>query len=73
MWVIICSDFYELCEAFQQNNLCLRSLNGSHITFLPKFDNRTKASDFRPFSLLNCSMKFITKLLANRLQQIVHS
>ena len=33
--------------------------------------NPCKASDFRPISLLNCSMKLITKLLANRLQRVI--
>ena len=32
-----------------------------------------RASEFRAISLLNTSMKIITKLLANRLQKVIHS
>lgn len=31
------------------------------------------ASDFRPISLLNCSIKLITKVLASRLQLVIKS
>ncbi|WVZ97553.1 hypothetical protein U9M48_043079 [Paspalum notatum var. saurae] len=52
-------------------NLCLQSINGSYITLLPKCPAPNKVSDYRPISLLNCSIKLITKLLANRLQRVI--
>jgi len=73
---IICADFYRLCNDFYSGNICLQSINGSLITLAPKHDNAIKVSDFRPISLLNTSVKLITKLLANRLQlvlpQLIH-
>jgi hypothetical protein len=66
-WSFISADFYELCDAFYSGSLCLQSINGSHITLVPKKDDAIKISDYRPISLLNTSVKIITKLLANRL------
>lgn len=75
-WPIIKEDFYELCFAFQAGEITLQSINGSYISMIPKIDNPETVSDFRPISLLNISIKVITKLLANRLQKhivdIVH-
>jgi hypothetical protein len=38
---------------------------------IPKIDNPSKVGDFRPISLLNNSIKLLTKLLANRLQRFI--
>ena len=50
-WPIICNDFYNLCQAFYNGNVCLQSLNGSHITLVPKHYNAVKHLDFRSISL----------------------
>jgi hypothetical protein len=72
-WSIIYDDFYKMCDDFYSNQLCLQSINGSYITLIPKKDDSQKVSDFRPISLLNTSVKIITKLLANRLQRTLPS
>jgi len=72
-WPIIKQDFYNLCQAFFDGKICLQSINGSHITLIPKFEGAVKANDFRPISLLNTSMKLLTKLLANRLQKVIQA
>lgn len=72
-WPVIKSDFYNLCQAFHDEHLCLQSINGSYITLIPKHDNPLTVSDFRPISLLNTSAKLLTKLLANRLQPLLPS
>jgi len=46
-------------------------LNGFFIALIPKVDGPTKVNEFRPISLLNISMKIITKLLAKRLQRLI--
>ena len=62
---IICHDFYNLCSAFYAGNIYLQSINGFHITLVPRHENAVKVSDYRPISLLNTSVKILTKLLAN--------
>lgn len=72
-WRLIKQDFYRLCEDFYNGNICLRSINSSFITLIPKVDGSICVNDFRPISLLNSSVKIITKLLANRLQPVITS
>ena len=68
---MIKQDFYNLYTAFYNGQICLQSINGSHITLVPKIDGPTRISEFRPISLLNSSVKILTKLLANRLQPFI--
>jgi hypothetical protein len=49
----------------------LESINSSFITLVPKIDTPSSPNDFRPISLLNSSLKILTKLLATRLQNII--
>jgi len=70
-WSHLKHDYYELCWAFQCNSCCLNSINSSFITLIPKCQTPLKVSDYRPISLLNTSLKLITKLLANRLQKVI--
>jgi hypothetical protein len=68
-WNIIREDFYQLCQDFWEGNLTLQSLNNSLITLIPKTLSPEKVNDYRPISLLNCALKVITKLMADRLQK----
>jgi hypothetical protein len=70
-WPIIRNDMYKLCFDFFHHQADLKSINHSYITLVPKKDNPEKVNDFRPISLLNSSIKMVTKLLANRLQTLV--
>jgi retron-type reverse transcriptase len=67
-WTVIKQDFYDLCNSFHSNSCYLQSINSSYITLIPKVEGARTVNDFRPISLLNSSVKLLTKLLANRLQ-----
>jgi exonuclease III len=70
-WTVIAQSFYKLCEDFYAGTLFLRSINSSYITLVPKVDSPASVGDFRPISLLNSSIKLITKILAKRLQKVI--
>jgi hypothetical protein len=69
-WNFIKFDIYRLCRDFYDHAANLKCINHSYITLVPKKVNPERVSDFRPISLLNSAMKFITKILSNRLQRV---
>jgi hypothetical protein len=62
-WTII----IQLCTDFHHGQTSLDSINGSYITLIPKKNSPKYVIDFHPISLTNTCLKFLTKLLANRL------
>jgi hypothetical protein len=70
-WPIIKEDIYRLCFDFYDGHLNLKSINMGRITLIPKMASPEGINDFRPITLLNCVLKLITKLLADRLQKVV--
>lgn len=72
-WHLISHYFYDLCQEFHEGEICVKSINRSYITIIPKKDCPISISDYKPISLLNSSIKLITKLLAYILQKIIQS
>ena len=68
-WSFIKQDFYNLATDFFNQKVSLENLNTSFITLVPKKSSPVNISDFRSISLTNSGLKFITKLLADRLQE----
>ena len=57
----------QLVVSFYNNQLDLERINMASICLIPKKDNANEVRNFRPISLINCSMKIITKCLMDRL------
>lgn len=70
-WDIVKEDFCRFFRDFSSHNIDLRSINSSIIALIPKKDNPETVDDYRPISLLNYTLKCITKLLSIRLQGVI--
>ena len=70
-WHIVKQDIYQLCFDFYEGNLNIEHINMGYITLVPKVGSPVNINDYRPITLLNCCLKILTKLLANRLQKVV--
>ena len=70
-WHIVKEDFIKLCIEFHSGPTSIESINGSYITLVPKVQTPESVNDFRPISLTNTCLKFVTKLIANRLQKVI--
>lgn len=75
-WHIIKQDFIELCNQFYARTMDLNCINSCLISLIPKSDKSEGVNGYRPISLLNCTLKILTKLLANSLKllfmKIIH-
>jgi retron-type reverse transcriptase len=60
-----------LCAAFHSGSLDIQSINSAFITLIPKKDNPELVNDYRPISLVSLALKFLTKILANRMQKVI--
>jgi hypothetical protein len=59
-----------MISEFQGGGLDLFRINFACLTLIPKVENADDMRNFRPISLLNCSFKIFSKLLANRLENV---
>jgi hypothetical protein len=69
-WPFIKDEFYKLFFAFHEGNLYIQSINSAFITLIPKKDHEY-VNDYRPISLVSLALKFLTKILANRISKVI--
>jgi hypothetical protein len=68
---LVKDDFIKLIQDFYDENLNLESINTAHITLIPKNSDPQDMNDYRPISLVSLPLKFITKIMANRIQKVI--
>ena len=56
---------------FLNNGIMEADFNYTHIVLIPKIKSPEKITDYRPISLCNVIYKIISKVLANKLKQIL--
>lgn len=66
-WETIKSDLLLLCDDFFWLRANLGKINLASITLIPKVETPAHPGDYRPVSLINSSLKIISKILATRL------
>ena len=70
-WQILNEEFYALCNDFYIDNVNLEGINSSYIILIPKKANVESVNDYIPISLMNISLKLLTKILADKLQMVI--
>lgn len=72
-WSIVGQDVVDLVRQFFQSGTFSHSLNGTNVALIPKKKFPTVISELRPISLCNVLAKIITKVLANRMKDMLES
>ena len=58
-------------DHFHRSSEFEQSLNASFLSLIPKKNNALNIKDFRPISLVGNVYKLLSKVLANRLRQVI--
>ncbi|WOH14898.1 hypothetical protein DCAR_0934426 [Daucus carota subsp. sativus] len=72
MWQTIKGDICKAFHFFHSSGLIPSGSNSSFIALIPKSSSASNPSEFRPISLMNTSMKLISKVLARRLSAFMN-
>ncbi|KAJ9567589.1 hypothetical protein OSB04_003555 [Centaurea solstitialis] len=72
-WEVVGGDFIEAVKFFESNMLINPGSNSSFITLVPKVRDPLSLADFRPINLNGCISKVVSKVLAERLKDVLDS
>ena len=71
MWSVIGPEVTEAIMEFFRSGKLLKQWNSANLVLIPKKQNTSLPTKFRPISCLNTVYKVISKLLALRLKEIL--
>jgi hypothetical protein len=70
-WTVMGDEVCGVILNFLNSGLMNKDLNPTYIALIPKIQNPSQVSEFRPISLCNLLYKIISKVLANRLKVVL--
>lgn len=70
-WDLMKSDLLEALNEFALYPKLPKGVNTAFITLIPKTQNPTTTKDFRPISLVSSMYKILSKMVANRLKNVL--
>lgn len=70
-WDLIKQDLIDIFNDPHQGDLDYKHINSALIVIIPKKHGASSPQEFRPISLLNSSYKIVSKVLSNRLKQVL--
>ena len=70
-WRVVESDVLAIFEEFYHHSKFEKSLNAAFIALIPKKNDASNIRDFRLISLVGSLYKILSKVLANRLKQVL--
>jgi Reverse transcriptase (RNA-dependent DNA polymerase) len=69
-WSLIKINIMNLITSFHESNADISCLNRATITLIPQKEGACRLEEFRPISVINTTIKIITKIYADRLQPL---
>lgn len=71
-WSIVGNDVISLVRKFFRDGVLPNELNETNVVLIPKKKSPTEIGDLRPISLCNVLMRIITKVMANRMKELLN-
>ena len=70
-WDVVGNDIMHMVLNVLNSNMSIADINRTNFTLIPKINSPSRLSNFRPISLCNVVYKLVSKVIANRLKNIL--